>query len=44
MTFLASHDNLALEVSESEFAILQLLDRGYLYEFKGVLFVNATEQ
>jgi hypothetical protein len=41
---LASNDDLALEVSESRFAIGQLLDRGYLYEVEGVLFVTDAEQ
>jgi hypothetical protein len=43
VTFLADHDDLALEVSESKFAIEQLLDRGYLYEVEGVLFVTDAD-
>jgi len=44
VTFLASHDGLTLEVSESRFAIEQLLDRGYLYEVEGVLFVTDADE
>jgi hypothetical protein len=43
VTILASNDDLALEVSESKFAIEQLLDRGYLYEVEGVLFVTDAD-
>jgi hypothetical protein len=43
VTILASNGNLALGVSESKFAIEQLLDRGYLYEVEGVLFVTDTD-
>jgi hypothetical protein len=44
VTILASNDDLALEVSESKFAIEQLLDRGYLYEVEGVLFVTDSDE
>jgi hypothetical protein len=40
VTMLVNDDDLALEVSESKFAVEQLLDRGYLYEVEGVLFVT----
>jgi hypothetical protein len=43
VTILANNDDLALEVSESKFAIEQLLDRGYLYEVEGVLFVTDAD-
>jgi len=44
VTVLASDDNLALGVSESKFAVEQLLDGGYLYEVEGVLFVTDADQ
>jgi hypothetical protein len=44
VTILVSNDDLALEVSESKFAIEQLLDRGYLYEVEGVLFVTDVDE
>jgi hypothetical protein len=43
VTILASNDDLALEVSESKFAIEQLLDRGYLYEVEGVLVITDAD-
>lgn len=44
VTFLANHDGLALEVSDSKFALRQLPDRGYLYEVENKLFVTDFDR
>lgn len=43
-TFLTTHGDLDLSDTDARYALDQLINRGYLYEVKGNLFVTEMEQ